>query len=231
MNKVEAIVEGQTEQTFIRDQLAEHLGLRGVSIWSVLPGWPRRRGGVPKWRVVRDDIIRSLKRQPFCTTMFDFYGMPDDWPGREAAAALPWDKRAEHVQEAMGLDIAQTLGASFSPGRFLPYVQLHEFEALAFAGVAELAEVTAPLSRASRSRLRTKFELILDEAGSPEAIDDGAETCPSRRLLRVVGQSYRKRVHGPIITNRIGLDRLRKACPHFGDWLNRLESLGDPAGG
>jgi hypothetical protein len=32
MNDVVAIVEGETEQTFVRDLLAAHLGSRGVNI-------------------------------------------------------------------------------------------------------------------------------------------------------------------------------------------------------
>ena len=30
---------------------------------------------------------------------------------------------------------------------------------------------------------------------------------------------------GPLTAARIGLPRLRAACPHFGDWLARLEAL------
>ncbi len=117
------------------------------------------------------------------------------------------------------------MGESFDPQFFIPYVQLHEFEALAFAGVEELTSVVAPLSRRSAGSIEKKFKTVLDEAGHPEAINDGYETCPSRRITSVVN-AYNKRVHGPIITSRIGLDVLREECDHFASWIDRLEELG-----
>ncbi|MEN9554682.1 MAG: hypothetical protein RLZZ232_968, partial [Planctomycetota bacterium] len=38
MNELVIIVEGETEQTFVRDQLAAHLALRNTVAWPVLPG-------------------------------------------------------------------------------------------------------------------------------------------------------------------------------------------------
>jgi hypothetical protein len=61
MNEIVAIVEGQTEQTFVRDVLAEHLGAGGIAIWAVLSGKTRKQGGVRKWEVARNDIVRTLK--------------------------------------------------------------------------------------------------------------------------------------------------------------------------
>ena len=134
MSEVVAIVEGETEQTFVRDQLAAHLGFLNVTIWAVLPGRHRRHGGVKEWPVAREDILRTLKEGRYCTTMFDYYAMPDSWPGRTFANGLTWDQRASHVEAAMLADIVQMAGNSFNPRQFVPYVQLHEFEALAFGG-------------------------------------------------------------------------------------------------
>ncbi len=117
------------------------------------------------------------------------------------------------------------MGGSFNPKFFIPYVQLHEFEALAFADVEKLASVVAPLSRYSSDYLRQRFQDVLKEAGHPEAINDGYETCPSRRIMKVE-ESYKKRVHGPIVTSRIGLEVLRDKCDHFASWLDRLEKIG-----
>jgi len=36
---------------------------------------------------------------------------------------------------------------------------------------------------------------------------------------------YQKTIHGPLIALDIGLDAMRKACPHFNAWLQRLEQL------
>lgn len=225
MNELVAIVEGETEQTFVRDQLAGYLALHGTAIWAVLPGRNRKRGGVKKWEVARQDIVRTLKEGRYCTTMMDYYAMPDDWPGRINAKSLAWDKRASLVEARLLEDITGAMGQKFKPQFFIPYVQLHEFEALAFADVGVLTSVMAPLSYSSPQRLETQFARILTEAGDPEAIYDGKETCPSRRIAGVIN-AYKKRVHGPIVTRRIGLETLRDRCAHFASWLRRLENIG-----
>jgi hypothetical protein len=69
---------------------------------------------------------------------------------------------------------------------------------------------------------------VVHEAFSdPEEIDDGVDTAPSKRLARIV-PNYQKRLHGPLIVGRIGLDRVRDECPHFSTWLSELEALQTP---
>ncbi len=225
MNDLVVIVEGETEQTFVRNQLAAHLAVHGTNVWAVLPGRHRRHGGIRKWEVACQDIVRTLKEQRYCSTMVDYYALPNTWPGRDDSAALPWAKRATYVESQIHLEISKAMGQSFDPQFFIPYVQLHEFEALAFAGIKELTSVVAPLSRNSANSIEKKFERVLDEAGHPEAINDGYETCPSRRITSVV-RAYNKRAHGPIVTSRIGLEALREKCGHFASWLDRLENMG-----
>ena len=225
MNEIVALVEGETEQTFVRDQIAAHLACLGITIWPVLPGRHRRHGGVTKWDVAKQDIIRTLRERRFCTTMFDYYAMPTDWPGRAESMNLPWEQRANHVESRVLAEVTATMGDRFDPRFFIPYVQLHEFEALAFADVEKLASVVAPLGIWSWrvEELTARFQKIVDDAGSPEAINDSYETCPSRRITNFE-RAYRKRVHGPIVTGRIGLQVLRSKCLHFANWLGRLEN-------
>jgi hypothetical protein len=224
VNELVVIVEGETELTFVRDQLAAHLALHNTSVWPVLPGRHRNHGGVRKWEVARQDIIRTLREGRHCSTMFDYYAMPGDWPGRQAAVARPWQERATVVEQMIQADITAAMGGRFDPKFFIPYVQLHEFEALAFADVSVLASVLSPIGMGSTNTLLQSFSQVLVEAGHPEAINDGYETCPSRRISKIV-PAYKKRAQGPIITSRIGIDTLRRQCAHFGKWLIRLEQL------
>ncbi len=225
MSEIVAIVEGETEQTFVHDQLAAHLGLFGIAIWAVLPGKSRNRGGIKKWESAKNDILRTLKEGRYCTTMFDFYAMPADWPGRQNAAALPWEQRGVHVEQELLKAIATEIGQSFNPAQLIPYVQLHEFEALMFAGTKELADLSAAMCGLPVNYLMKQFDNIITASGHPEAIDDGYETCPSRRIMSLV-RGYRKRVHSPIVSKRIGLPVLRAKCAHFGNWIQKLELLG-----
>ncbi len=224
MSEIVAIVEGETEQTFVRDQLAAHLSLRGTTIWAVLPGRHRQHGGVKKWTAARQDIIRTLREGRYCTTMFDYYAMPENWPGHTQAKTLVWNERAKHIESALLNDITAAMGGSFNPKYFIPYIQLHEFEALTFADVEKLGAVVAPLGDRSVAYFTQKFSEILDIAGHPEAINGHFETCPSRRITQIV-RAYKKRLHSPIVTRRIGLDGLREHCTHFASWLERLERI------
>lgn len=224
MNELVVIVEGETEQTFVRDQLAAHLALHNTTAWPVLSGRNRNHGGVKKWEVARKDIIRTLGEGRYCSTMFDYYAMPKDWPGRTDAVTESWEKRANIVEGMILEDIAKSMGSSFDPKYFVPYVQLHEFEALAFADIDVLASVLAPLGNYSEPVIAEQLRTILTMAVYPEAINDGYETCPSRRITKIV-PAYKKRAMGPIVTQRIGIESLRKKCVHFGGWLTRLELL------
>jgi hypothetical protein len=226
MSDVVAIVEGRTEQVFVKDQLAAHLGCRGITIRAILSGRKGKDGGVKPWDSIKGDILRTLRMGCYCTTMFDYYAMPDTWPGRVDARRQPWADRATVVENAVAADIASVLGSSFNPTQFIPYVQLHEFEAIVFSNVMALASVAAsiPGQVESQDEFARYFQQVVDSAGDPEAINDGYETCPSRRITNKV-RGYQKPLHGPIIAKRIGLDVVRQRCPHFATWLARLESL------
>jgi hypothetical protein len=226
MNEVGAIVEGETELAFLREVLLPHLSIRGISLWARLPGKRRRHGGVRPWQTILEDIARTLSERPgrCCTTMFDYYAMPTDWPGRAEASALPFECRAAHVENALAESVVQRMGPGFRAERFVPYTQMHEFEAVLFSDVETLADLLATLPWAS-SRIAERLADIVNAAGEPEAINDGAETAPSKRI-QALARGYRKLQHGVIAAQRIGLAKIRASCPHFNQWVGRLEALG-----
>ena len=224
VNELVVIVEGETEQTFVRDQLSAYLAVLNTTAWAVLPGRNRNHGGINKWEVAKQDIIRTLREGRYYSTMFDYYAMPSNWPGRSESKSKPWQERAKTVEEMILQDVKGSLSSSFNPKQFIPYVQLHEFEALAFADIEQLVSVLAPITKHTTRALMEHFKKVLTGSGHPEAINDGYETCPSRRIKSQV-PVYKKRAQGPIITKRIGIPMLRQECTHFGNWLSRLEAI------
>jgi hypothetical protein len=228
--EVDAIVEGPTERDFIRDVLAPFLAMNGVMIKGRLPGRGRKSGGVKKWETIRGDILRAIKQRKGsvpCTMMFDFYGMPLDWPGRDEATRLPMDRRAERVEKRLAEDFANQAGPDFRPELFMPYVQMHEFEALLFSDVKALASAIHPERSASRDVLHDALIVIIQAFDKPEQINDNVENAPSKRLLKLV-PAYRKTVDGVSAAKQIGIHCIREKCPHFNDWLTRLEALAGP---
>lgn len=222
MVRVMAIVEGQTEESFIDKVLGPAFNGRGVFLSPRLIGKPGHRGGIGDYQRGRTDILNTLKQDPaaYCTTMFDYYAMPDSWPGVSAARGKAVVEIPKIIEQAILDDISADLGHAFNPARFIPYVQMHEYEGLLFSEPRTLAEVIEPQS----SRLAAAFRGIRNKFPSPEDIDDGPTTAPSKRI-RHHSPSYEKVFHGTIAATRIGLATMRAECPHFNEWLTRLESL------
>ena len=154
------------------------------------------------------------------TTMTDYYGMPKSgskaWPGRAAAAALTFPQRVKAVEKALSQEIEKAMGRSFDRRRFIPFITMHEFEALLFSHSERFAAAI------DRPDLARSFQEIRDAFPSPEAIDDSPVTAPSKRIEALV-PGYEKPLWGALAALEIGLGTMRSECPHFDCWISRLE--------
>jgi hypothetical protein len=215
--KIHLLVEGPSEETFVIEVLRPHLQKYGVEPNPVLVttkrtrGGPTFKGGVSSYQKIKNDLHLLLcdTSAKLVTTMLDFYRLPRDFPGRKTLPRGSCYKRIDYLEAKFQADIGHR--------RFLPYLQLHEFEAMVFASPEHIARAFP-----ERNALRD-LRQIKDRVKSPEEIND--KMPPSKRLGRLVPE-YEKPLHGPLIILEIGLDRIRGECPHFDNWLTKLESLG-----
>lgn len=219
MSRVLALVEGQTEETFVRELLAPHLRALSIEMTAFLAK-RRGTGGVPKWAAFKPDLLNLLKQDhtAYVTTMIDFYGMPADWPGRDKAREMEYPEKVEHVELQIAREISSALPENRNPQRLVPYVQCHEFEALLFSDPVTVESYLA------RRGLAEAMEGIRSGFGSPEEINDGPLTAPSKRLAVIV-EGYSKELTGNVLALEIGLQTMRRQCPHFAKWVCKLESL------
>lgn len=218
-------VEGQTEETFVNEILRRELSRYGyMSVDTRLMGNARRRskrGGIASWSAVRRDIVRHLKndRNAISTTMVDYYGMPQSggraWPGRAESVSLSSRDRAQHIEEFLARDIQGMMGRNFNLRRFIPFVMMHEFEALLFSDCAGFVRAI------ERPKLLLHFQRIRQSFDNPEEIDDSRDTAPSRRIMEVVPE-YEKPLYGVLSALEIGLESMLTSCPHFSSWWDRL---------
>ncbi len=225
MKRLHITAEGQTEESFVNKTLKQHLAQFGVyaDVRCVLTGKKNAktfRGGMTTYERAKKDISRWLREEAangdvVFTTMFDFYALPDDFPGFQEALILkdPYEKVAK-IEEAFDADIADS--------RFIPYIQLHEFETLLFVKPEKFE-----IEFIDETKKITELKAIADEFGNPELINQGAETAPSKRIINIFSDyANNKPAIGSMVAHEIGVDALRRACKHFNEWLTKLECLG-----
>lgn len=221
MIRVRVVVEGQTEESFVNEVLAEFLWRHNVQLAPILLGVPGHRGGRPNYARVKKDVITHLKqeRTAYCSTMLDLYRLGGGFPGMPVPERSSGIETAIRIEEAMKKDICQKVPNLRPEDRFVPYIQLHEFEALLFSDPPAFARAIHQSSR------EHAFQSVRDSFPTPEDINDGPDTAPSKRILRVC-RSYRKVLNGTLAARAVGIDAMRRECPHFRHWLDQLATLG-----
>ncbi len=224
MKKVVFTTEGQSEESFVKEVLSYHLVERGLTVlpYSVETKKGGKRGGVTRYETFRNDLVRRIKQWQhhhdcLLTTMIDLYALPNTFPGSVQASGLDPYQRVALLEQAMVEDICHEC-PNFDFKKFIPYIQLHEFEALIFA---EPEVLLGPYASQ-----RKEIEKLIAETATiaPELINHSRENSPSHRIIRAIGSQYDKKDMAVYLTQKIGIERLLQRCPHFADWLQRLEA-------
>ena len=176
------------------------------------------KGGVLKYEPFQKGLRNLLKLHDrpgvWFSSMIDLYALPKTFPGWDASRkqADPY-ARVKLLEDAMEKDIGDR--------RFIPYIQLYEFEALLFADPASLAYFYPDQPKALAA-----LQAVADSHTCPELINDGKTTAPSKRIIaEIPDYGGAKCTAGPQVAELIGLDVLRAKCPHFQQWVDRLAGL------
>ncbi|MCW5257555.1 DUF4276 family protein [Verminephrobacter aporrectodeae subsp. tuberculatae] len=218
MMRLLMLVEGQSEEIFVKQVLQPHLAQRGVHVQPTVLWTKRRRdgggfrGGVSSWKKICESL-RPLMHDSdaWVSTLLDFYGLPKDFPG------FPDALETGNPQEKVAV-LQERFAAALPHPRFIPFLALHEFEAWLFSAPDTVAEHFGDNSLAAKLRA----------AGAPECINHGPTTHPKARL-KSMECDYKETSDGPTLLGKIGLATIRAECPHFHGWLSRLETLGKGA--
>lgn len=213
MIRVHIFVEGQTEETFVREVLYDHFQRQGIYLNPILVRTSKTgKGGVVSYGKIKPQVYRKCREdsKAFVTTMFDLYALPSDFPGKDSEPNTidPFAK-ASYLEQQMGADI--------NNNNFIPNLLVHEFEGLLYSSPQAFA------TWFGQDVVET-LQADREEFPSPEHINDDPLTAPSKRILRSCNE-YEKPLHGSLIAIDIGLDAIREQCQHFNQWLNRLEQI------
>ena len=216
-----ALVEGKTELLFAQSILAPHLAERGIDFAPIILG----KGGDVRFQRAVHDMGAHFKQRPdtYLTLIVDYYGIHPGWPGVQAAKGKSTPaQKAEAVNRATYDEVVHRFGEWRADRRFIPYVSMHELEALWFSDPPVLAEKLGILT--------SRVDAVLSQCGEPENINDSPETAPSKRLERWSGYFSKTRT-GIAIARSTGLEKMRARCPIFDAWVTRIEGLKGLASG
>lgn len=220
MTRIYVVVEGQTEESFIKNLLAEDFWPHQIYLSPILLGVPGHKGGRVNYDRVLRDVIVQLKqdRAAYCSTMLDFYGLGRGFPGTPQPPSLTHIQKVQSIEQAVKQDICRRVPDLQADIRFIPYVQLHEYEGLLFSDPAAFAGALG------KPELTRRFQTIRDEFDTPEDINNDPAKAPSKRVLQAY-PSYGKVIDGTLAACAVGIATMQRECRHFRNWLGRLKAL------
>lgn len=213
LNFINILVEGQTEEIFVRDVLAPYLMQHEVFPTAKLATTKRVKsgkdfkGGINSYQRVKLDINNLLKDKnaKMTTTMIDYYGLPNDFPKYDQQPSGSLYEKVEFLEQAMFDDIGSH--------RFLPYLSTHEFEALLFVSTSNIATAFPDSDK------QAELDTIKNRYDNPEYIN--LDNPPAKRLAQLYS-GYAKTFHSALIASEIGINDIRNECPHFDQWITKI---------
>lgn len=215
MKRLIIVCEGETEQAFCNDVLRSHFLSRDILIEA--PTIKHSNGGIVAWDTLKKQIVKHLNEGDCIVSMLvDYYRIRDSYhfPGwMEAKGKSNLYERIRYLFEQMSLDMDEKLRP-----RFIPYIQLHEFEGLLFSNISVFHD------NFTKEQLDYKqLESAVSEFSTPEEINNSPATAPSERLKKAVS-GYDKVTDGAFLAMEIGLDTIREKCILFNEWMGQLEN-------
>jgi hypothetical protein len=197
MKRVIIICEGETEKEFCNTILTPYFAKKDIFVQS--PLIKKSMGGIVKWSELKKQIILHLTNdyKAIVTTFIDYYGLYPKYNfplWEEAEQQANKNNRMEILERGMLESIDDALRF-----RFIPYLQLHEFEGLLFNEINVFHEHIPKKELIGIDELTQTFK----QYSNPEMINNNRETSPSHRLKRII-LGYNKIVHGNILAEAIG---------------------------
>lgn len=212
MKRLLFIVEGSSEEEFIKQVLAPYL--LGFGIYDARPMQIQtsqgQKGGFVNFEHLKNDILRILKseKEVVVTTFVDFFRLPQkNFPNaNDCFGKIGSDAQIDCLESAME--------AQFNDHRFIPYIQKHEFEALLFSS-------NKGFEKFFEAKFSNKTADVVNQFTNPEEINSTPMGAPSKRLLELI-PDFAKASDGVEIAQEIGIQTILQKCPRFAAWVQSL---------
>lgn len=227
MKYINIVVEGNSEEAFVKDVMVPHFAPLNIylSARRIRTGWDRMnskpaKGGLLKYSKFKNDVLRWIESDrdrlnTFYTSFVDLY-------------AFPKDKESPYTNQIQGIndpykkieELEAAIAQEIDHPKFIPYIQLHEFETFILADPDRMITMYPDAQRGIRK--------LKDEVGdrNPEEINESYHTAPSKRIIKYFPDYEGQKAQvGPLVAEEIGMERLRNRCLHFNEWITKLEDI------
>ena len=217
MKRLVIIVEGETEESFVNNILCPYFCSKGLYNTIQCFKTKHSHGGISKYSYIKKDILNTIyEKDVVVSMMIDFYRLPSDFPGfNDLKATQTHQEQANLLEIRIKKDLEDSQKKLFE--NFIPYIQLHEFEALVFASINGIDSLF------ERSEMDYNGLMnVIQQYPNPEDINNHPDTAPSVRLKKLIS-GYNKVLHGIDIINIVGMNELLEKCPRFKAWVESME--------
>lgn len=215
------LVEGATEEAFIKNCLNPHLSRHGIYIRPIVVttkkalSGNKTTGGLNNGNVNKflNDLTRLLNSTPnggLVTTLIDFYALPNNFPGNnDIVSEMSVLDKIDHLENSLSRHFN-------TPNHFLPYIQMHEFEAFLFSHQNGFQTYIDP----EKGNVNALIEII-NRYDNPELINGNKATSPANRISQLY-PDYNKPFEGNMMLLEIGIDQILARCPRFRSWVESI---------
>lgn len=208
-------VEGQTEESFIKQILMPYLLTKNIYVEPIIVKTKKManhsfKGGTISFDKAIKDISRLITaKYDLVTTFYDYYGLHEDFiPKHNLTNSYDIVKL---IEEKMSTHINNE--------KFIPYIQLHEFETFLFV---ESDTTINNLMDCRKNIVEQVINKALQQANNnPELVNNSPATAPSKRILKAYS-SYQKITDGTNVCRDLGIQKIREHCQHFDSWITTI---------
>lgn len=216
MKNVYIYCEGPTEEAFINEVLYPYLFNMDIVVYPIVCTTKRTaskkyKGGVSDYNKIKRELTILCKnhRNEYVTTMFDYYGMPENTPDIGLQDKDIYE-RIDKIEATINRDIGQE--------NCMFHFMLHEFEGVLFSNPESFGLI-------SGDEVVNEIREIRKSYPNPEYINNSPETAPSKRLEKLI-PNYAKIKNGTLLSKDMGIDMILAECPHFRKWVEKIICLG-----
>ncbi len=216
MKRLVIIAEGETEESFVNNILCPFFCSKGIYNSIQCFKTKHSHGGMSKYSYIKKDILNIIyEKDVVVSMMIDFYRLPSDFPGfNDLKVTQTHQEQANLLETRIKKDLEDSQNQLFD--NFIPYIQLHEFEALVFASISGIDSLF------ERSEMDYNGLMnVIQQYPNPEDINNHPDTAPSVRLKKLIF-GYNKVLHGIDIINTVGMAELLEKCPRFKTWIESM---------